>query len=70
MFDNLLEKGHIKLPKSKHPKDIGTINNPKYCRYHRIINHSIENYRTFKERVMQFAKKEKITLDENTEEAD
>jgi len=71
MLDKLLEEGLIELPESKHTEEIGRSNDPKYCRYHRIISHPIEKCRTFKERVMQLAKEGKITLGgEDTEESD
>jgi len=71
MLNKLLEEGLIELPESKRPEEIGRASDPRYCRYHRIISHPIEKWRTFKERVMQLAKKGKITLGrEDTEESD
>ena len=71
MLDKLLKEGLIKLPKSKCPEEIERTNDPKYCRYHRIVSHPIKKCRTFKERVMQLEKEGKITLGgEDTEESD
>jgi len=42
MLVKLLEKGLTELSKSKRAKEIGRTNHLKYCRYHGIINHSIE----------------------------
>ena len=71
MLDKLFEKGLIELLESKRPEEIERTNDPKYCRYHSIISHPIENCRTFKERVMQLVKEGKITLGgEDTEESD
>ena len=53
MFAKLLEERLIELPESKRPEEIGRTSDPKYCKYHRIIDHSVEKCRTFKEQVMQ-----------------
>jgi len=71
MFAKLLEERLIELPESKCPEEIGRTSDPKYCKYHRIIDHSVEKCRTFKEQVMQLAKEGKITLGrEDTEKSD
>ena len=71
MLDKLLKEGLIERSKSKRTEEIERRNDPKYCRYHRIISPPIEKCRTFKERVMQLEKKGKITLGgEDTEESD
>ena len=71
MLAKLLEERLIELPESKHLQEIGKTNDPKYCRYHRIISHPIEKCRTFKERVMQLANDGKIILGgEDTEQSD
>jgi len=63
ILDKLLKKWLIELPKSRRPKEIRRINDPKYCKFHRIISHPIENCKTFKRQVLQLAKDGKITLD-------
>jgi len=37
----LLEKGLIQLLESKGPEEVRRTNDPKYCKYHRIIGHPI-----------------------------
>jgi len=64
MLNKLLEKGLLKLSESTHSKEIGRINNPKYCRYHRISSHPIEKCKAFKVKILQLAMEGKITLDE------
>jgi len=66
MLGELLEKGLIELLESKCPEEIGGTNDPKYCRYHRIISHPIEKYKTFRERIMQLEKEGKVILGEKT----
>jgi len=56
----LPDKGFIELPELRHPKEIRRINDPEYCKYHRIISHPIENYEAFKKQVLNLAKKVKI----------
>jgi len=71
MLDKLLEKGLIKLPESSRPEEIGRTNDPKYCKYHRIISHLIEKCKAFRRQVLQLVKEGKITLDEeDTEKSD
>jgi len=71
MLDKLIEKGLIELPKSRRPEEIGITNDPKYCKYHRIISHPIEKCKAFRGQVLQLTNEGKITLDEdNTEESD
>jgi len=63
MVDNLLEKEIIQLPKPKRHEEVGKTAEPKYCRYHRIVSHPLENCITIEERIMQLAKEGKIILD-------
>jgi len=71
MLDKLLEKGLIELPESSRPEEIGRTNDPKYCKYHRIISHPIEKCKAFRRQVLQLVKEGKIILDEDdTEESD
>ena len=71
MLDKLLKKGLMKLPESCRPEEIGRTNDPKYCKYHRIISHPTEKCKAFRRQVMQLVKEGKITLDEeDTEESD
>jgi len=49
MLDDLLEKGVIELPEPKRPEEVGRTADPKYCRYHRIVNHPLKKCVTLKE---------------------
>ena len=71
MLHKLLEKGLIELPESKRPEEVGRTDDPKYCEYHRIIGHPIEQCDAFRGQVLQLLKEGKITSDEEeTEESD
>ncbi|KAL0381298.1 UNVERIFIED_CONTAM: hypothetical protein Sangu_0194100 [Sesamum angustifolium] len=65
IFDDLLNANLIKLPEMKRPEEAGKTNDPKYCKYHRLVGHSIHNYFIFKDKVMQLARQEKISLEED-----
>jgi len=67
MLDELLEKGIIELPPSKHREEAGSTNGPKYCRYHWVVSHPLEKCITPKECIMQLAKDGTIIL--NLDEA-
>ena len=70
MLDKLLEKGLIELPELSRPEEIRRTNDPKYCKYHRIISHPIEKCKAFRRQVLQFITEGKITSDEgDTEES-
>jgi len=43
----LLKKGPIELSESKSPQKVRRTNDPKYCKYHRIISHPIEKCNVF-----------------------
>ncbi|KAK2975803.1 hypothetical protein RJ640_022763 [Escallonia rubra] len=63
ILDFLLEKGIIELPESKRSEESGRVNEPKYCKYHRILGHKTEKCFILKELIMNLAKKGKIELD-------
>jgi len=70
MLDKLLKRGLIELPESSRPEEIRRTNDPKYCKYHRIISHPTEKCKTFRRQVLQLVKEGNIILDEdNTEES-
>ncbi|PIN07544.1 hypothetical protein CDL12_19889 [Handroanthus impetiginosus] len=66
ILDELLARKLIELPQSKLPKEVGRTNDPKYCKYHRVVSHPIEKCFVFKDKVMALAKEGKIVL--NTED--
>ena len=42
MLDHLLELQLIELPKMKRLEEANQTNDPKYCKYHRLISHPIK----------------------------
>ncbi|KAM2542700.1 hypothetical protein TB2_022097 [Malus domestica] len=55
MLDDLLEKKVIELPECKRPEEMNRINDPKYCKYHRIVSHPVGKCFVLKELIMKLA---------------
>ena len=65
MLEQLLKLKLIELLECKRPEEIGKVDNPNYCKYHRIISHPIQKCFVLKELIMKLAKERKIDLDFN-----
>ena len=65
MLEQLLKLQLIVLPECKQPKEMGKVDDPNYCKYHRIISHPIQKCFVLKELIMKLAKERKIDLDFN-----
>ncbi|KAA0056396.1 retrotransposon gag protein [Cucumis melo var. makuwa] len=63
MLEQLLEKQLIQLPECKRPEQVGKVDDPNYCKYHRVISHLIEKCFVFKELILRLAREKKIELD-------
>ncbi|PIN12542.1 hypothetical protein CDL12_14847 [Handroanthus impetiginosus] len=63
IFDELLARKLIKLPQPKRPEEVGKTNDPKYCKYHRVVSHPIEKCFVFKDKIMALANEGKSVLD-------
>ncbi|KAL0440580.1 UNVERIFIED_CONTAM: hypothetical protein Slati_2541000 [Sesamum latifolium] len=48
----------------KRHEEVEHKDDPKYCKYHRLVGHAIQNYSIFKDKVMQLARQGKISLKE------
>lgn len=44
IFKNLMKKSDFQLPEPKRPVDASKANDPKYCHYHRLVGHTLEDY--------------------------
>ncbi|KAL0428072.1 UNVERIFIED_CONTAM: hypothetical protein Slati_2982000 [Sesamum latifolium] len=67
IFDDLLEANLIDLPEMKRPEEAERKDDPKYCKYHHLVGHAIQDYFMFKDKVMQLARQGKISLEEDSE---
>ncbi|KAM1132645.1 hypothetical protein ACFX19_047713 [Malus domestica] len=63
MLDDLLEKKVIELPECKRPEEMNRTNDPKYCKYHRIVGHHMGKCFILKELIMKLAQQGRIELD-------
>ncbi|KAM1693092.1 hypothetical protein COP1_032428 [Malus domestica] len=63
MLDDLLEKKVIELPECKRPEEMNRINDPKYCKYYRIVGHHMGKCFILKELIMKLAQQGRIELD-------
>ncbi|KAL0375686.1 UNVERIFIED_CONTAM: hypothetical protein Scaly_0686200 [Sesamum calycinum] len=66
IFDDLLEANIIDLPEMKRPEEVERKDDPRYCKYHRLVGHTIQNCFVFKDKVMQLARQGKISLEEDS----
>ncbi|KAL0411562.1 UNVERIFIED_CONTAM: hypothetical protein Slati_3745900 [Sesamum latifolium] len=66
IFDDLLEANLIDLPKMKRPEEAGQIDDPKYCKYHRLVGYSIQDCFMFNNKFMQLAHQGRISLEEDS----
>ncbi|KAL0333076.1 UNVERIFIED_CONTAM: Transposon Tf2-12 polyprotein [Sesamum calycinum] len=51
IFDDLLEANLIDLPEMKRPEEAERKDDPKYCKYHRLVGHAIQDCFVFKDKV-------------------
>ena len=63
MLEDLLYKKVIELSECKRPKEMGRVNDPNYCHYHRIVIHPMEICFILKDLIMKLAKQGIIHLD-------
>ncbi|KAA0054512.1 retrotransposon gag protein [Cucumis melo var. makuwa] len=61
--EQLLEKHLIQLPECKRPEQAEKMDDPNYCKYHRVISHLVEKYFVLKELILRLAREKKIKLD-------
>ncbi|KAL0401550.1 UNVERIFIED_CONTAM: hypothetical protein Slati_4184900 [Sesamum latifolium] len=66
IFDDLLKANLIDLPEMKWPEEAERKDDPKYCKYHRLVGHAIQDCFVFKDKVMQLARQGKISLEEDS----
>ena len=63
IFDELLELNLIDFLEMKRHEEVGKVDNPNYCKYHRLVSHPLEKCFIFNDRVMWLLNKKKIVLD-------
>jgi len=63
MLEQLLEKQLIELLECKRRAKLGRVNDPNYCKYHRVVSHPVEKCFVLKELILKLAQERKIELD-------
>jgi hypothetical protein len=63
MLDDLLEANIIELPEVKRPDEANQVDNPNYCKYHRLISHPIEKCFVLKDKIMRLHENGDIVFD-------
>ncbi|KAK4383995.1 hypothetical protein Sango_2737800 [Sesamum angolense] len=56
IFDDLLEANLIDLLEMKQPEEAERNDDLKYCKYHSLVGHAIQDCFVFKDKVMQLAR--------------
>lgn len=44
LFKQMVESQDIILPESKRPAEANKVNDLKYCKYHRILGHTLQDF--------------------------
>ena len=64
ILDELLKSKLIQLSESKRPKKANRVNDPNYCKYHRLISHPIEKCFVLKDKIMELYKEGKVEFND------
>jgi hypothetical protein len=64
MLDDLLKSNIIELPEVKRPDEANQVDNPNYCKYHRLISHPIEKSFVLKFKIMRLHENGDIVFDD------
>ncbi|WP_440998354.1 hypothetical protein, partial [Cysteiniphilum litorale] len=65
IFEALLANGKLTLPEPKRPGDVGKTNDPRYCPYHQMISHPLNQCFVVREKINEMWKNGVITFDKN-----
>ncbi|OMO98935.1 hypothetical protein COLO4_13591 [Corchorus olitorius] len=53
MLDELLKSKVIELPEMKRLEESGKVDDPNYCKYHRLVSHPVEKCFVLKDKIME-----------------
>lgn len=65
LFKQIIESQDITLPKLKRPIEADKVNDSKYCKYHRIVGHTLQDCFVFKDKLQELIDKNIVELDAN-----
>ena len=60
ILDHLLELKLIELLEMKRPEEANQTNDPKYCKFHRLVGHPIKQCFVLKDKIMELSHQGKI----------
>jgi len=63
IFDQLMASGSLILPEPKRPNQVNKTDHPKYCPYHRLISHTIEECYVLKDKIQNMIDEGDIEMD-------
>ena len=66
MLDELLKSKLIQLSELKRPEEANRVNDPNYCKYHRLISHPVEKCFVLKDKIMELYNEGKVEFDDKT----
>ncbi|OMO51359.1 hypothetical protein COLO4_37705 [Corchorus olitorius] len=64
MLDELLKSKVIELPEMKRPEESGKVDDPNYCKYHRLVSHPVEKCFVLKDKIMELHSEGLIEFEE------
>ncbi|OMO93971.1 C2 calcium-dependent membrane targeting [Corchorus capsularis] len=69
MLDELLKSKVIELPEMKRPEESDKVDDPNYCKYHRLVSHPVEKCFVLKDKIMELHREGLIEFEEGQEES-
>ena len=64
MLDELLKSKLIQLSELKRPEKTNRVNDPNFCKYHRLISHPVEKCFVLKDKIIELYNEGKIEFDD------
>jgi|UniRef100_A0A2N9G8N7 hypothetical protein len=62
LFDDLLQQNWIALPEIKRPHEVGKVDDPKDCRFHRLISHPLKDCFVLKDKIQELLDNKVIVM--------
>ena len=66
IFNELMKEKAIQLSKPKRPSEVDNVDDPKYCRYHRIISHPLSECYILKNIIQKMINDGEIEVDSSS----
>ena len=69
ILEHLVKLRILELRESKWPEEVDKVNDPAYCKYHRLVGHPTAKCFVLKDKIMQLVNEGKVMLEEEAETA-